>query len=50
MDKTDEIIMFFADAKRDCKQCPIKTECNECDAEISCDEMAERELERLNNG
>lgn len=47
MSKTDEIIMFFSDKKRDCKQCPIKTECNECGLEISCDEMSQKVLEEL---
>lgn len=45
MTRTDEIIIFFADRKRDCKLCPIREECNNCDAEISCDEMAERVLD-----
>lgn len=47
MDIKDEIIMFFADKKRDCKQCPIKDQCHDCSAEISCDEMAERILNDL---
>lgn len=47
MSKIDEIILFFANLKRDCAKCPIKTECNECDLEINCDEMAQRELKKL---
>lgn len=47
MSKTDEIIMFFSDKKRDCKQCPIQTECHECDMELNCDEMAQKVIKEL---
>ena len=50
MDKIDEIILFFADKKRDCNKCPIREESNNCDIEFSCDEMADYVLKRYQDG